>query len=126
MKIALYQQDIVWCDPEANYRKVEAVLAGLPGCDLLVLPEMFTTGFVMEPDATVMKPVAFFRRQPSSECAALPGSREGAKCVMEAVAADGDAETVSCDGVPGNVQGPHFGLEPPSAVEERRRSLSER
>lgn len=126
MKIALYQQDIVWCDPEANYRKVETVLAGLPGCDLLVLPEMFTTGFVMEPGVTEMEPVAFSRRQPSSECVALPGNQEGAKCGMEAVAADGEAETISWDVVPESGQGPHFGLETPPAVEERLRRLSER
>jgi predicted amidohydrolase len=50
MKILLYQQDIIWADPEANYRKVEAVLAAHPEGQLLVLPEMFTTGFVTDPD----------------------------------------------------------------------------
>jgi predicted amidohydrolase len=49
MKILLYQQDIVWADPEANYRKVEAVLEAHPEGELLVLPEMFSTGFVTDP-----------------------------------------------------------------------------
>jgi predicted amidohydrolase len=55
MKILLYQQDIVWCDPEANYRKVESVLAAHPEGDLLVLPEMFTTGFVTDPTTTPLE-----------------------------------------------------------------------
>lgn len=49
MKIALYQQDIVWNNPTANFRKVASVLEQLDGCDLLVLPEMFTRGFVLNP-----------------------------------------------------------------------------
>lgn len=49
MKITLYQQDIVWLDPEANYRKIESVLESHPDSDLLVLPEMFTTGFLTQP-----------------------------------------------------------------------------
>lgn len=49
MKIALFQQDIVWLDQEANYRKIEELLAIHPEIDLLVLPEMFTTGFVLDP-----------------------------------------------------------------------------
>lgn len=49
MKISLYQQDICWLDPEANYRKIEDVLGSLPDSDLLVLPEMCNTGFVTIP-----------------------------------------------------------------------------
>ena len=50
MKISLYQQDIRWLDPEANYRKIESVLGMLPDSELLVLPEMCTTGFVTIPN----------------------------------------------------------------------------
>ena len=45
MVITLYQQDILWGEPEANRRKVEAVLAESPASDLFVVPETFTTGF---------------------------------------------------------------------------------
>jgi predicted amidohydrolase len=55
MKILLYQQDIVWADPEANYRKVEALLETHPEGELLVLPEMFTTGFVTDPEHTPLE-----------------------------------------------------------------------
>ena len=51
MNISLYQQDIQWLDPEANYRKIETVLSQLPDTDLLVLPEMCNTGFVTVPQA---------------------------------------------------------------------------
>ena len=51
MNISLYQQDICWLDPEANYKKIETVLSQLPDTDLLVLPEMCNTGFVTSPEA---------------------------------------------------------------------------
>lgn len=50
MKITLYQQNIAWLDPEANYLKIESVLMSQPDTDLLILPEMCTTGFVMNPN----------------------------------------------------------------------------
>lgn len=51
MNIALYQQDIVWLDPDANYTKMEDVLRRNPSIDLLVMPEMCTTGFVTQPES---------------------------------------------------------------------------
>ena len=49
MKIHAVQLDCVWEDPEANRVKVEGLLAGLQceAGDLVVLPEMFSTGFSM-------------------------------------------------------------------------------
>lgn len=49
MQIALFQQDIHWLAPEANYAKIESVLRAHPDIDLLVLPEMCATGFVTFP-----------------------------------------------------------------------------
>lgn len=54
MKIALYQQDIVWQDQEANYAKVENVLRQQADIDLLILPEMFTTGFDLRPKPGIL------------------------------------------------------------------------
>lgn len=45
MKIALVQSDIVWGDVSANCEKLRAVFQNTPGCDLYILPEMFSTGF---------------------------------------------------------------------------------
>ena len=44
MVVTLYQQDILWAQPEANCQRVEAVLAEAK-CDIFVVPETFTTGF---------------------------------------------------------------------------------
>ena len=49
MKISLFQQDIAWLDPSANYQKIQRVLQDSPDTDLLVLPEMCTTGFITLP-----------------------------------------------------------------------------
>ena len=49
MKITLFQQNITWLDPEDNYLKIESVLMSQPDTDLLVMPEMCSTGFVTNP-----------------------------------------------------------------------------
>jgi len=46
MKITLVQDIIHWADKTANLQRTEKQLAELAGkTDLVVLPEMFTTGF---------------------------------------------------------------------------------
>jgi len=54
MRAHLLQYDIAWERKEANHRKVEALLSAAdvrPG-DLIVLPEMFDTGFSLNVDIT--------------------------------------------------------------------------
>jgi predicted amidohydrolase len=52
MKIALIQSSIVWENPEANRKYFETEINTVsPAVDLIVLPEMFTTGFTMSPIA---------------------------------------------------------------------------
>ena len=48
MKIALVQTDIKWCKPQVNIAQVEALIAASEAADLYVLPEMWSTGFVIE------------------------------------------------------------------------------
>jgi omega-amidase len=50
MKITLVQSDIVWCDPEANQKKMEALLPKAGETDIIVMPEMWSTGFAVEPE----------------------------------------------------------------------------
>ena len=51
-RVSIVQQPLAWSDPEANRRHFAAVLAPLAGgTDLVVLPEMFTTGFTMKPES---------------------------------------------------------------------------
>ncbi|MBE6328660.1 MAG: nitrilase family protein [Bacteroidales bacterium] len=52
MRIAVFQSDIEWCNEDANLSKVEHVLRQVSGvADILLLPEMFTTGFCVEADS---------------------------------------------------------------------------
>lgn len=48
LKITLLQETLSWMDGEANLRHFDEQLDGLTGRDLILLPEMFTTGFAME------------------------------------------------------------------------------
>lgn len=48
LKITLLQQPLVWRDGPANLAAFDALLAPIVGRDLIVLPEMFTTGFAMD------------------------------------------------------------------------------
>ena len=51
MKIALIQIPLVWEDPKSNREYIEQKINALEaGTDLIVLPEMFTTGFTMQPE----------------------------------------------------------------------------
>ncbi len=48
MKITVIQHDIAWLDKAANLERVGRVIAGCGTTDLIVLPEMFSTGFCMD------------------------------------------------------------------------------
>ncbi len=50
MKIILLQTDIVWHNPELNKKHIEHKINDLKQVDLVVLPEMFTTGFATNPN----------------------------------------------------------------------------
>jgi omega-amidase len=49
-RTALLQSPLVWEAPEANLEHFAAQIAALPMVDLIVLPEMFATGFTMQPE----------------------------------------------------------------------------
>lgn len=49
LKISLLQLDLVWQDAAANRAAIEQHLDAVSHRDLIVLPEMFTTGFDMKP-----------------------------------------------------------------------------
>ncbi|MBQ8098352.1 MAG: amidohydrolase [Bacteroidaceae bacterium] len=49
--VAILQQDIAWLSPEINREKAERAILNCPDSKLYVLPEMFTTGFTVEPEA---------------------------------------------------------------------------
>ncbi|MDW8343950.1 MAG: nitrilase-related carbon-nitrogen hydrolase [Verrucomicrobiae bacterium] len=45
MRLGLLQLDIAWENPPANLERIRSLVGGQPALDLLVLPEMFATGF---------------------------------------------------------------------------------
>lgn len=47
LKIAYIQSNIIWEDSSKNLRKLDEVLTKIDEVDLIILPEMFNTGFTM-------------------------------------------------------------------------------
>ncbi len=100
MRIALYQQDIVWGAPAENMRRAEAAFAaglaspsadgaaagrtghadGKSRVDFIVLPEMFTTGYCADPSQSGaaiddgVQAVTWMRRMAGRDDAAVAGS----------------------------------------------------
>jgi predicted amidohydrolase len=72
MKVAAIQLDAVVADPEANLVRAKALIgrAARMGCDLVVLPEMIDTGYVMDDIA---------RTADAWDGAFVPGLREVAR-----------------------------------------------
>jgi len=49
MKVTLLQRNIYWCNPERNREEIERMVAKSSETDLIVMAEMFQTGFCMTP-----------------------------------------------------------------------------
>lgn len=49
LRVAVLQTDITWCNPAANRERIGQLLEEAPSSDLYLLPEMFATGFCMQP-----------------------------------------------------------------------------
>ena len=49
LKITIIQPDIIWENPLANLNKYSEIISTIESTDVIVLPEMFTTGFSMQP-----------------------------------------------------------------------------
>lgn len=59
MKISVIQYDISWEDKHVNFRRIEDLLSTLAaGTELVILPEMFTTGFSMNPQKLCEEPLS--------------------------------------------------------------------
>jgi predicted amidohydrolase len=50
LKITIIQPDIIWENPQANLDKYSQWLENVQATDVIILPEMFTTGFSMHPE----------------------------------------------------------------------------
>lgn len=51
LQVALIQLDISWKDPQGNLCRIDQLIKEIKA-DLIVLPEMFATGFIDDPDQT--------------------------------------------------------------------------
>ncbi|ASG68091.1 carbon-nitrogen hydrolase [Francisella halioticida] len=50
LKVSIIQTNIIWDNKQQNYKNLEAKLAQIDNdTDIVVLPEMFNTGFIMNP-----------------------------------------------------------------------------
>ena len=79
LNVTLIQTDLVWHDPAANRGSLQGRFAALAGqTDLIVLPEMFTTGFTMEASSVAEvadgPTVAWMREQAARLGAVITGS----------------------------------------------------
>ena len=50
MKVVMLQTDISWARPDVNIRHARQLMDNAQGGDLYVLPEMWSTGFIMQPE----------------------------------------------------------------------------
>jgi predicted amidohydrolase len=79
LRVTMIQADLAWQDPATNRRNLAAHFRGLAGhTDLIVLPEMFTTGFSMETaslaETMAGATVAWLREESAAVGCAITGS----------------------------------------------------
>jgi predicted amidohydrolase len=79
LRVSLVQTDVIWHEPEKNREKIAKKLVNLKGeTDLVVLPEMFTSGFTVEPDSDITDSAAptltWMQEQANTLDAAICGS----------------------------------------------------
>lgn len=78
LKIAMVQKDIVWHDTQQNRMQLDVLFEEMEVVDLIVLPEMFSTGFSMlpKPVAETMQgaTVAWMQQTAQQQNAAVVGS----------------------------------------------------
>ncbi len=79
LTVSIIQSDLVWEDKAANFDNFQKKIEGIKeDTDLIILPEMFSTGFSMKPEIFADKngdeTLSWMREQASKKNAALAGS----------------------------------------------------
>jgi len=79
MKVTIVQANLIWEDPDANIEHLGNIISGsLSKSDMLVLPEMFSTGFSMNAESLAEtmngKSVAWMKDLATSSNCAIAGS----------------------------------------------------
>jgi predicted amidohydrolase len=84
LRVALVQADLAWVDPDTNRDRLARMLAPLAGAlDLVVLPEMFTTGFTMSPERHAEPADGLSARWLASQARSLNAATVGSIAVGE-------------------------------------------
>ena len=105
MQAHLVQLDMAWEQPETNFQRVEGLLAGAdirPG-DLILLPEMFATGFSLNTETTADRgqTLAFLRDLARRRACFVQGGRtvlaEGAPKARNHMTTTGPDGSVVCE-----------------------------
>lgn len=73
LKVTVIQTNLHWENPEANRAMLEEKISGVGATDVIVLPEMFTTGFTMNA-AALAEPMNFHTTKWMQNMAAKSGA----------------------------------------------------
>ena len=78
LKVALIQTKLFWESPEENRNHIEAKVSAIPSADLIILPEMFTSGFTMNASSVAESmdgdTISWLKQLAKDKEAALTGS----------------------------------------------------
>ncbi|AWH84252.1 amidohydrolase [Flavobacterium album] len=78
MKISLIQTSLTWENPQANRANFERLINSIEMTDLILVPEMFPTGFTMKPEAVAEtmdgETVAWMKEMAAAKGCAITGS----------------------------------------------------
>lgn len=78
LKVALIQTNLVWENPGKNRRLLNDKINAISGVDLFILPEMFTSGFTMNPPSVAEtmegKTITWLKEKAKETQAAIMGS----------------------------------------------------
>lgn len=107
LNVTLVQSDLRWENPSANHRQLATLLGALDGrdTDLIVLPEMFATGFTMNSQAHAQpmhcsSSLAWLQDQADARGCVITGSvaiQEGGVCFNRLIWASPEAPPVVYD-----------------------------
>ena len=77
MKITILQRDIVWANVDANIEKADKIIDSINDTGLIVLPEMFSTGFATHPEGIAErdgKSLGWMKKKAAEKNCAIAGS----------------------------------------------------
>jgi omega-amidase len=84
LAVTIVQSPLVWENPDANLKHFDALLSNEKGkSDLIVLPEMFTTGFTMKPEKNAEKHTGKGLQWMKEKAVQLNSCITGSICVEE-------------------------------------------